>query len=779
MSALPLLLGVGGVAVAAGMVSIPAARRFVFGSVHHDWLAGELDLDRIDPDGFTVRCKSGSVLRVYRIGGQSYDTKPEGEQFALHERRAAFIHECANSTVSLRFFGVKRRRAAIEPATWPSPALQEIGDAEATLYRNAFELRWYLVLQAKSMDQLEKADERIRSLLPGYRPTRLQRPEASDTPCPLTGFLNFLTCGDLRDDLPAISSNISANLPASDLVYDRDGTFVAHLPTPVYHRIIAVREWPELVSGYLLHELMALPGEIEVSQVVLPISKERAILLLKQQSSGQFVPAKKAEECSAVINLLEEGKTSLMATQLAVVVRGGSQAAADNLAAEVARILANRRVIYSVETKGTPVVWFNRLPDHDHLLRPLKPQSEAIAALWPFESAPTGLSESHYGPAPVRSFSTGSGQAFAFQFHSSAAPNALGHYLVFAPSNSGKTTSLMHLLGGLTKFDGVRSYIFDSNEGTRFMVEVMGGLYQSFDRLALNPFDTDDTAINRQRLSLLIRLMLGEAGQVDGIEDLLAHVVDTAFKLPVEERSFNSIFPLVFPRRTDVRRVFSRWVTDEKGREGLYASNFNAPRDTLGGLLNSAYMVGINMNEALADASLGAPIVAHIANAIERIARSGQIKGFNIFIDEAANLLRNPAFRDLAAVMFREYRKLGGSVGMAFQDLGALHKSGIADAVIENAATFLFFPNPQGNRDAYEPFNLNDEQKAFIFGAPEGRKVLLVKRDASTGRDESVILDIDLEPLGDALRFYRSGPDAVRELLAIQAKWGEQWPDHV
>lgn len=364
MSALPLLLGVGSVAVAAGMVSIPAVRRLAFGSVHHDWLAGELDLDRIDPDGFTVRCKSGSVLRVYRIAGQAYDTKPEGEQFALHERRAAFIHECASSSVSLRLFGIKRHRAAIEAAAWPSPVLQEIGDAEAALYRNAFELRWYMVLQAKSMERLEKADERVRSLLSGYRPTRMQQPNTPESACPLTGFLNFLTCGDLRDDLPAISNNISANLPASDLVFDRDGTFVAHIPTPIHHRIVAVREWPELVSGYLLHELMALPGEIEVSQVAVPIPKERAILMLKQQSSGQFVSSRKAEECMAVMNLLEEGKTSLLSTQFAVVLRGESQAAVDNLVSEVARILANRRVVYSVETKGTPVVWFNRLPDH-------------------------------------------------------------------------------------------------------------------------------------------------------------------------------------------------------------------------------------------------------------------------------------------------------------------------------------------------------------------------------------------------------------------------------
>ena len=51
----------------------------------------------------------------------------------------------------------------------------------------------------------------------------------------------------------------------------------------------------------------------------------------------------------------------------------------------------------------------------------------------------------------------------------------------------------------------------------------------------------------------------------------------------------------------------------------------------------------------------------------------------------------------------------------------------------------------------------------------------LVQRDAAIGFEQSTILDIDLAPLGRALRFYRSGPDAVRELQAIQAKWGDQW----
>lgn len=729
MSLWPLAIGVGSAAVAAGTLVVPAARRLAFGSVEFDWLGNELEMDRIEPDDITVRLKSDTVMRCWRIGGMAYDTKPEGEQDALHQGRTDFLHFCASRGVVQRMFGVKRWRDTAMPASWPSPALTEIGEAEAERYRSAFELRWYMTLQAPAMRVLEEADEKVAALLAAYRPRHLARPVDALADCPLTGFLNFLACGDLRDDLRAVSADISANLQAASPMFDKlSGDFIYHLPLAHHHRIIAVREWPDIVSGHLMHELMAIPGEIEVAQVCVPLDRERELFMLKRGENNPFGAALARAECHAAVELLAQGKTSRMETELTVTLRGRTLDEIDTLTAMVARVLANRRVVYSVETKGAPVMWFNRMPERERLVRPLKLFAENVAAIWPFESAPVGLAESQYGKGPVRSFMTGSGQSYAFQFQCRMAEKALGNFLVMAPAGVGKTSLMMHLLGGLAKFQGVRSFILDSKEGARFITEVMGGLYQPFDKLELNPLDCDDTPINRQRVALLVRSMLGDAGQSDGIEDILSHIVETAFALPVEARTFNEIFALTFPPHSEARKTFARWVTDDRGRAGLYANTFNAPRDSLSGVLNQSFMTGINMNEALEDPNLGPPVVAHIASAIERLAREGRTKGFAIFIDEAAKLLQNPAFCTLAAEMYREYRKFGGSVGMAFQDPGALHKSGIADAVIESTAAFFFFPNPQGSRVAYERFNLNEEQLAFIFGAPEGRKVLLVRR---------------------------------------------------
>lgn len=776
MTAWPLILGMGSAAATAGAVSVPAVRRIAFGSVNHDWLGHELEFDRVDQDGITVRCKSRTVMRAYRLGGIPYDTKPEAEQIALHQGRAEFLHFAASRKVIVRLFGVKRHLAVNHPAKWPSQALDEIGQAEADRFRDSYELRWFMTLQSPDLRHLAEVDERASSMLAGYKLARLARPVDPAEFCPLTGFLNFLACGDLRDDLRAPSSNISANIPASDLVFDRQsGTIYALQPTPTYYRVTSVQKWPDQVSGMLLHDLMSLPGEMEVSQVLTPTSKEIAVGLLKRRAKTPLVSATTVDECRAAAELLAEGNTSQVSTQFAVITRGASLEAVDALNTQVTRILAEASIAYAVATKDAPVVWFNRLPDRERLSRPLKLFSENIAALFPFESSPRGMDESLYGPAPIRSFATGSGQAYAFQFHNSAKKKALGHYAVFAPAGTGKTTLMLHLLSGLAKFDGVRSYIFDSQEGCRYMVEVMGGRYQSFDTLALNPLDVPNNFRNRHRLGLLVRSMLGDAGHEDGVEDLLSRAASIAFQLPIERRTFNEIFRLSFEKQTPAHKAFSRWVEDHKGREGQYAHVFNAPRDSLGGFLDQSFMTGINMNEALDDPVLGPPVVAHIANAIERIARSGTLRGFNLFVDEGGNLLRNPAFCEFVMVAYREYRKLGGSVGLAFQDPTALFKSGIAEAVLQNTATFFFFPNPSSGPADYAAFNLNEEQLRFIFSAPEGRKVLIVKRDAATGFNESVILDIDLAPLGSVTRFYDSGPDAVLRLQSIREQWGEEW----
>ncbi len=791
----PELLITGTIASAAGALSAPAARSWMLGDVKRDWLAGELELDCIDVDRQTVRLKGGTAFRVFKFAGVAYDAKVMEQQELMLKGRAALLHGLGELGCTVRLFAIKRQKDISFEASWPSVALAEIGEAERALFQSSYYTDWYLVVSAPSFRPLVEGCSKVAAMAAEYCPVLLSRPEDPAESCPLTGFLNFLVCGDLRGDLTSISESISGNLPASDLEIGKDGIIVALTPTRMLHRIIAIRSWPELIDGRLFQDILSLSGDIEISQICEPWDRDQALILYKRQRKAQstalFGNAAMAAECEATIQLLSEGNTTIFHTQLQIVVRSDNEKNLSELVQSVYKILGHRRVLYSIETDGAPICWFNRIPmsapkrlgSATRFLRPLILREQNIAALWAFNNSPTGMMRSPYGARPVRFFRTPGGQAYAFQFHVSDKPQSIGNYLVFAPTGGGKSTLMMHLLGGLAKFEGVRSYIFDSKEGARFMIEAMGGVYQGYDELQLNPLDVgQDTPANRHRVYMVLKAMAAGTQPGDDDDAIFAHAVKLAFTLNVPDRTINQIFEYAFPRRTSLRRAFARWVIDGKGNAGLNAHVFNAPHDSLGGFLQSAHMVGINMNEALDDPVVGPPVVAHISAAISKSAAKSS-RGFNIFIDEAAKLLQNDGFKTLAMEMYREYRKLNGSVGLAFQDPAALFRSGVAEAFLENTATLLFLPNSQATQASLAPFNLNQEQIGFILGGgdrKEGeRRVLVVKRDAAAGLDESAILDVDLTPLGDSLRFYRAGVDANQDLADLKKQWGDVWSEHL
>lgn len=766
-------------------LSVPAIRSMALGDIEHDWLAGELDLSNIEPDGQTIATKGGQFIRVFKLRGATYDAKVIQEQKNMLKVRGAMLHAIGEHGCTARLFAVKRQHDISFDATWPNDVLKEIGDAERDEFQSSYYVDWYLVPSSKSMYGLVEATNKIMAMAGEYKPVILTSPDDESKPCPLTCFANYLVSGDYRNDLPAVTSSMSGSLPASSISIDKvNGLIVTHTPNRMIQRVIAIRKWSETVNGTILGEILAIKGDIEISHICEPRKRDQDLLFYSRAAKAQqgafFGNSKLADEYMAFVQLLTEGNTTLFNAQLQIVIRAETEELLNDRVNDVCKILGKRRVLYSVETAGAPTYWFNRIPGerHDKQLRPLVLRDMNIAALWPYNYSPAGMTSSPFGQQPLRYFHTPSGMAYAMQFHVSAKPQSIGNFMMFGPSGGGKSTFLMHLFGGMAKFKDVRSYIFDSKEGARFMVEAMGGIYQGYNNLQLNPLDVgEDTPQNRHRVYMVLKAMAAGVEITDDDEAAFNHAVELAFSLNPPDRTLNAIYEYAFAKRTGLRKAFARWVTDGKGHAGLHSHVFNAPHDSLGGLLGASHMVAINMNEALDDPVLGPPVVSHISAAISKSAAINS-KGFCIFIDEAAKLLPNDGFRVLAMEMYREYRKLNGAVGMAFQDPAALFRTGVAEAFLENTATLIFLPNSQASRESLVHFNLNEEQINFICGSAQqegARQALIVKRDAASGLDESAILDIDLNMLGDALRHYRAGTDANKHLADLKRQWGDQW----
>ena len=783
MSALPQILLTGAAATGAAALAVPAARNAAFGRVEHDWMAGEIELDRVHADRCTVQLKGGDCFRVIAIEGLAYDARPASDVAALAEARAEALGMVGNAGLACRLFAVKRRRSIAYDSSWPTTALARIGEAERRRFATSFEIHWRLVVQSASYARLDENCKTLLTSLARFGPSVVHQAEGDSEPCPLTSFLHYLVGGGWGDSLPAISANLSVALPGADVAFGRGGRITTHAPSKTVSRVIAIRAWPESVSGEFIGELLTLPADIEICQTAIPLEKPTMTALFRRKgvelaTMSFFGGREEKEEYDNAVETLSVKGSAMFDTQLTVTIGAGSGKELESALARATEIMGRQQVSYSVETVAAAGAWFNRIPGHEELVRPLKLFNTNIGGIWPFHNAPSGQRASPHGAQPVRLFGTESGQSYRFQFHTSADPQARGHYLVLAPTGGGKTTLILHLLAGLARYEGVRSYIFDSREGARFTIEALGGRYHSFENLALNPLDTEDTPEARQRINLIVRSMLGEHADDDGVDDIVGDLLEAAFKVHPPDRTFNAVFEYAFPKGSPARSAFAKWVAVEDGAAGLHAHVFNAHRDGLAGDLDGSHMVGINMNEALSDETLAAPVVTHIASAVSQVAAKSA-RGFNIFIDEAAALIRNEGFRQTAEEMYREYRKLNGCVGMAFQEPAALHRSGAAETIIENTATLIIFPNAMATEADYAAFKLNDEHMAFITGNHTGRKVLVVRRDGSTGFNESAILDVDLSWLGDSLGYYRSGVDAVRDLMAVQHDHPDDWMERL
>ncbi|WP_339683434.1 hypothetical protein, partial [uncultured Hyphomonas sp.] len=271
----------------AGGLVVPAGRRLLLGDITQDWLQDELELDGIDPvDGVTVRGKDGSLSRVWHLQGTSYDARIETEQQSLLLGRQSLLQELGKRNIAVRLFAIKRQREIAADASWPNTVLDEIGTAEAQQYKSSYFIDWYLMATTQAMQPLLDAEEKIPAILSEYRPELLARSE-DDQPCLLTGFLNGLVSGEYRRDLPAISRNLSANLPASDLHCNKvNGTITTHVPAQHFQKVITVTLWPETVSGHLIGEILALQGDIEICQICDPWGSDQAMLVNKRRMAG-------------------------------------------------------------------------------------------------------------------------------------------------------------------------------------------------------------------------------------------------------------------------------------------------------------------------------------------------------------------------------------------------------------------------------------------------------------------------------------------------------------
>ena len=158
---------------------------------------------------------------------------------------------------------------------------------------------------------------------------------------------------------------------------------------------------------------------------------------------------------------------------------------------------------------------------------------------------------------------------------------------------------------------------------------------------------------------------------------------------------------------------------------------------------------------------------------IERLQIENPSPGI-LFFDEASIYLSNDLLGQKALDALRTYRKRNWAVILACQSLGDIANLKIGNAALSNIETFLFYPEPSAQYDIYHQVaGLTKTEFEWIRGY--ARRQIMLKRRGG----ESVILDINLSPLGKHLKVFDSNAKAIFDYEnAGKDEANEEYGDH-
>jgi len=140
-----------------------------------------------------------------------------------------------------------------------------------------------------------------------------------------------------------------------------------------------------------------------------------------------------------------------------------------------------------------------------------------------------------------------------------------------------------------------------------------------------------------------------------------------------------------------------------------------------------------------------------------------------IVVDEGWKALDDDVFVRRIKDWEKTIRKRNGLVGFCTQSASDALDSRIASAIIEQAATQIFFPNPKARRADYVGgFGLSEHEYDLVRSLPDTSRCFLVKQ-----ADHSVVARLDLTGMSAELKVLAGTERSVRRLDAIRDAVGD------
>lgn len=756
-------------ALTAGAASAPALSRIFWPKPKTTYLRDRILWDGVEPDGRSVRIlgrNGGGLFRVIRLTGRVYNGLSTADIEGLFKGRKGLFDGLTEQPVSIRLITEKSHLPIKTPPIGPAGIAQAIDNLWHQRFADSYVASHHIVLSVASRGDVKKLDHCERLLLDQlheYSPEMLELGDGDTSP--LLSWLATQLNG-FEVPLPPQATRLADRLSFAALSFDRHGN-ITHTdgPNALYTTAVGIRAWPEESTAEVINGLMQIPAPLKIVLRAHPYTKESADLVIAnraKQAKLAFLNTRIAEEWKEVGEQVNAGDECYFKAEITVYATEPTQEALNKTIASVRTSLAKHHARVVRETMLAERLWWSQFAGYEYFTRDYHLLSSNLADFTPLKAEPTGLTKCPWGPHPVRYFPTASGAPYAFVFHAGE-EDLLAHAHIIGPSGKGKSTLFMFLAtGAMSAYPDLRTFVFDRMQGCVVPFACFGGDYliPEAEQLPLNPFLLEDSPEHREFLRIWMQMLMQMEGD-DAVAAIDTAIADMMNASP-NERLLSKQWSHMFAAKTPYRDAIKKWAVT-----GKYARIFNGERDALH--FKGSRLIGFDMTEMHTDPKLCAAMTFYFLHRIRQTVMKSPTPHL-IMVDEAGAMLQDPFFFKQTSVLYREHRKLLGSVVMAAQEPNVFDH----DVFRVNTALRIFLQDPNARREDYEHFRLTEDEWAYITKRDKTSERLrfsaLFKRES-----ESVILNTDLSALGGYLRAFGSSIQDRTALLQLKEKHGASW----
>ncbi len=297
-----------------------------------------------------------------------------------------------------------------------------------------------------------------------------------------------------------------------------------------------------------------------------------------------------------------------------------------------------------------------------------------------------------------------------------------GSAVIVGQTGSGKSTVLNLFNLSMMQFDNADSPLlsvtFGIKQDCKRTIESMGGVYSQLkngQRTGYNPFKMDATPDNIIFLDQQVVYLCSQDGNKVTTADRadIERAVRTVMSQPKADRGFTLLLQSITVKDTDdsLHLRLAPWATnDGMGHVGTHAWALDNENDSLDFDANSVF--GIDGTDLLANPTVRTPVLMYLLYRIKQVLGTRRVC---LFMDELQKWITNEDITDWIADCLATIRSMDGIVVMATQMPESILKNPAGEAIVQQAATFLFLKNPQARPDIYKKLGMTDpEFKALM-----------------------------------------------------------------